>query len=149
MRAITVHNPWAWAICHAGKDIENRVWWRSSLLGEQLAIHAGMRLDKPGLDYLARLGVEAPTRFDNGAIVGLATISEAHHSSACRRQYDSQWYPCSRWAMGPNMHHWHLTDVRVLPVPVPCRGAQQIWTVPEDKAAQVLGQLVSVSTGGQ
>lgn len=25
-RALTVRQPWTWAICHAGKDIENRTW---------------------------------------------------------------------------------------------------------------------------
>jgi hypothetical protein len=26
MRALSIRQPWAWAILHAGKDIENRDW---------------------------------------------------------------------------------------------------------------------------
>lgn len=38
-----------------------------------------------------------------------------------------------RWA-------WILADVRPLPEPVPCRGAQGLWTVPADIEAAVLDQ---------
>lgn len=27
MLALSIRQPWAWAIIHAGKDIENRDWW--------------------------------------------------------------------------------------------------------------------------
>lgn len=26
MKALSIRQPWAWLILHAGKDIENRVW---------------------------------------------------------------------------------------------------------------------------
>ena len=26
MKAVSVHQPWAWAILHAGKNVENRTW---------------------------------------------------------------------------------------------------------------------------
>jgi hypothetical protein len=38
MRALTVKQPWAWAILHAGKDIENRG-WRTHYKGP-LVIHS-------------------------------------------------------------------------------------------------------------
>lgn len=38
MKAITVRQPWAWAIIHAGKDIENRS-WKTKTRG-RVAIHA-------------------------------------------------------------------------------------------------------------
>lgn len=46
LRALTLWAPWAWAICHMGKDVENRDWKRGvpqSLVGQRLAIHAGSR----------------------------------------------------------------------------------------------------------
>lgn len=46
MRAITVRQPWAWAIARGGKDIENRS-WGTSYRG-LLAIHAGVRWDEEG-----------------------------------------------------------------------------------------------------
>ena len=39
MRCLSVRQPWAWAIIHAGKDIENRTW--STEYRGPLAIHAG------------------------------------------------------------------------------------------------------------
>ena len=41
MPALSIRQPWAWAILHAGKDIENRS-WRTAFRGEVL-IHAGLR----------------------------------------------------------------------------------------------------------
>jgi hypothetical protein len=40
MKAITVRQPWAWAIINAGKDIENRT-WNTNFRG-RVAIRAGM-----------------------------------------------------------------------------------------------------------
>jgi hypothetical protein len=42
MRALTVRQPWAWAILHAGKDTENRGW--STRYRGPLVIHSGARL---------------------------------------------------------------------------------------------------------
>lgn len=45
MRIITVRQPWAWAIIHGGKDVENRV---RNIAGDYrgpVAIHAGLAYD--------------------------------------------------------------------------------------------------------
>jgi hypothetical protein len=46
--ALSVRQPWAWAIIHAGKDIENRDWHRDSKFRGRVAIHAssGMTRDE-------------------------------------------------------------------------------------------------------
>jgi len=46
MKALTIRQPWAWAIFHAGKDIENRDW--PTRLRGRIAIHAakGMTRDE-------------------------------------------------------------------------------------------------------
>jgi hypothetical protein len=44
MRALTVRQLWAWAIIHAGKDIENRSWTNKHATGT-IAVHAGSGLD--------------------------------------------------------------------------------------------------------
>lgn len=41
-RALSVRQPWAWAICHGWKDVENRT-WRSHFRGP-LYIHAGRQI---------------------------------------------------------------------------------------------------------
>lgn len=48
MLAISVRQPWAWAICHAGKRCENRDWKEAkvtrarNLVGSEILIHAGL-----------------------------------------------------------------------------------------------------------
>lgn len=49
MKAISIRQPWAWLIVHAGKDIENRE-WPTSTRG-RIAIHAGKTMTKA--DYEA------------------------------------------------------------------------------------------------
>ena len=90
--ALSIRQPWAWAILNAGKDIENRV-WRTKQRGP-IAIHAskGMTfaeyrdcldtmaairpdLDLPGIDELQR-----------GGIVATATIADCVYTS------DSPWF---------------------------------------------------------
>ena len=46
LRGLTLWQPWAWAIAHGGKRIENRPWrpW-PSIVGELIAIHAAARVD--------------------------------------------------------------------------------------------------------
>lgn len=88
--AISIRQPWAWAIVHAGKDIENRDW--PTRFRGPVCIHAakGMTRDEydnanrhiqsvlgqVGQDWLDRwLGVTAaPSRLERGGIVGVADI---------------------------------------------------------------------------
>jgi hypothetical protein len=64
MRILTVRQPWAWAIIHGGKDVENRV---RNIAGEYrgpVAIHAGLVFDEPdGNDWELRRAI---TSEDNG-----------------------------------------------------------------------------------
>lgn len=60
MRALTIKQPWAWAIAMGYKAVENRSWAPSAkvlAVGDRFAIHAGA-LDPSGADFvLARLGI--------------------------------------------------------------------------------------------
>lgn len=124
LRALTVRQPWAWAILHAGKDIENRVW--ATQHRGLLAIHAAARHARGADHELARiLGVERlPVELPYGAIVGVVDVV------ACRRDSASPW-------AAPGVWHWVLANPRPLPQPVPCRGRQQLWIPTPDVAARV------------
>jgi hypothetical protein len=43
MRALTVRQPWAWAIVHGGKDVENRTRNLAGSYRGPVAIHAALR----------------------------------------------------------------------------------------------------------
>jgi hypothetical protein len=81
MKALSIQQPWAWAVLHAGKDIENRA-WNTSYRGE-LLIHAGKSFDYEGLQFLLRnkekLGIKfipLPSRMLQGGIVGVCTLDD-------------------------------------------------------------------------
>lgn len=119
---LTLQQPWAWAICEAGKRIENRRWKPWCPKGTYLAIHAGKGWDKQGAAWLISQmagALDVPTQAEAAqGIVAVARLGEVVQ--------DSQ----DEWFMGP--FGWRLHDVEVLPQPVPCRGAQGLWKLPED-----------------
>lgn len=133
MKALTLHQPWAWAICYAGKDVENRTWrpprWS---IGRRIAIHAGLTWDAGAHIALQRmLGLDAgpPGRssLPLGAVVGTAIVAGWFDSSGdaygVQPQYRSPWY---QGAVG-----WVLRDARPTTAPIPIRGHQGLWEVPQ------------------
>jgi len=73
MRALSIRQPWAWAILH-GKDVENRT-WVTRVTGEFL-IHASKTFDLEGYQWLLKnrhlLDVEIPSRDDFYYMMGAA-----------------------------------------------------------------------------
>jgi len=144
MRALTIKQPWAWAIAHGSKRIENRS-WPTAYRGE-IAIHAGAR---SGWDHVAedspllrqewrRLGhlaahLERNSEWiDFGAVIAVARIADCHDGALEQGE-------CSDWANRWDFH-WVLAQVRPLTDPVPCRGALGLWRLPGDVEAAVRAQ---------
>lgn len=144
MRAITIRQPWLWAICRGGKDVENRSNKRGMAAAAAqfnrpgpVLLHASSRwADAAAEDKVRRLstvepGIAGAHRADpawygNSGIVAVATIADVHTASDC---YDpTTGAMCSPWA-DTSTAHIRLTNVRVLPAPIPCPGALGLWTV--------------------
>jgi len=98
MRAISIRQPWAWLILHAGKDIENRT-WHTGFRGRVL-IHASKGCTRKEFDDAMNwitLNADLPLDFvepkfedlPRGGIVGEVTITDCVKESA------------SPWWMGP------------------------------------------------
>lgn len=132
MRALTLIRPWCWAIAHAGKDVENRSWRPpDSIIGHRIAIHSGLKWDAAAASRVAKLSSKmlAPKEdWRGGRIVATAKVTGWTVAAA------------SKWAIDGQVH-WCLRSVFVLPTPVPCKGAQGLWTVPEDVERQILEQM--------
>ena len=103
-KIITVKQPWAWAIIHAGKDIENRT-WRTKFRG-RLFIHSSLTWDKFGWEWLeANMPHKIPMKrgliqtFDS--VIGVVDVVDCVDESK------------SKWFMGP--YGFVLKD------PKPCR----------------------------
>jgi len=121
MRALTIHQPWAWAIVHGPKRIENRSW--STNVRGWFAIHAGKSTQSYAThhDVVSQLiGRPLPSVSDLpfGAIVGVARLVGCSRIESIR----------DPWAFGPWC--WQLDDVHPLERPLPCKGLQGWWSVP-------------------
>ncbi|HEY3265533.1 MAG TPA: hypothetical protein VGM37_01305 [Armatimonadota bacterium] len=135
MYGLTLIQPWAAAIAHGGKRIENRVWKSDRAIGQRIAIHAGLRFDEADEWSILRL-LDRESLVDahvHGAIVAVAQVDDfvtnPFDVTADQRP----------WFCGPV--GWVLSNVRALPEPVPCRGAQGLWPVPADVAARVMERV--------
>jgi hypothetical protein len=113
-RALSIQQPWAWAILHAGKDVENRSW--PTPFRGRVFVHAGKRFDSQGYAWMksnaAQLGitVEIPPAAEmlRGGIVGAVTVT------GCVEDSDSPWF------FGE--YGFTLAEPEPLKL-IPCRGA--------------------------
>jgi hypothetical protein len=148
MKALTVQQPWAWAIVHGGKDVENRTRNLPGSYRGPVAIHAGKREDEDGYyDDMIReaLGTVDDSwvleeRLARGVIVGIVNLVSVHHDHQHGTDRCSPWSQWGQW-------HLVLANPRPLAEPVPCRGALGLWTVPPGVDDQVRLQLPLDVTG--
>ena len=143
--ALTVMQPWGWAIATQGKAVENRG-WRTAYRGP-LAIHGGQAYDEaarmPGHAAARLRALEAECRAAGGRTpearhLALGAVLAVAELTGCHQ--DQPGSQCSEWA-ADGQWHWQLEDVRPLPEPVPCRGSRQLWAMPPQVAAAVQDQL--------
>jgi hypothetical protein len=132
MRALTVRQPWAWAIIHAGKNIENRS-WRNRHCSGTVAIHAS-GASVPRTFSLPR-GVRRPAagELHRSAIIGVVDIVDVvdRHRSP--------------WFGGPL--GWVLRNPRPLAQPVRCSGRLGLWELPGNLERQVARHLKTKRNG--
>jgi hypothetical protein len=145
--AISVRQPWAWAIVHGGKDIENRSPAAVRNMGHPIrgrfAVHAskGMTRDEyiSASDFMQRIGVACPPAGEllRGGIIGSVEVVEIVSSSI------SPWFsgprglvlrdawPCALIpAVGAlGIFSWQEADPSI--VPAPAR-----WMLPKPAADQ-------------
>lgn len=128
MKALTVKQPWAWAIAAGHKDIENRSWITHHR--GPLAIHAGLTWDRQGQQecrsVLEDMGVVKPGEqvgerhlLATGAVVAVIDLVDICDDRRCK---------CSAWA-AIGAVHWKLRNARPLAEPVPATGRQGLWDI--------------------
>ena len=129
MKAITLRQPWAWAIINVGKDIENRN-WKTHFRG-RVAIHAAVGMTRAEYEkacgYIRninrRITIPAYEDLERGAIIGTVEIVD------CVQDSDSRWF------MGE--YGFVLARPKRLREPIPCKGALSFWNVPEDIESRI------------
>jgi hypothetical protein len=108
--ALSIRQPWAWAIVNGHKNIENRAWTGPSRKLDRefrgfFAVHASVGMTRHeyafAMQYMAKLGVTCPMPADlqRGGIVGTATI---HDVLWPRGRFQVEW-ACQNipWFIGP------------------------------------------------
>jgi hypothetical protein len=155
MPALTLWQPWASLIALGAKQVETRS-WPTSYRGD-IAIHAATRwtkeeaetcLNEPFWSVLTDGGFTSPFKesLPFGSIVAVAALVGCW-STGRRPVSPYPWVttltPQER-AFGDYSHSrygWLLESIRPLPSPIPCRGFQQLWHLPEDVDAAVRAGL--------
>ena len=153
--ALTVWQPWAWAIAEGLKLVENREWSpRDARMqpGTRLVIHAGLK-ETSASDFRGdlafvrenvrrirgdqrvdgwRIPEPGSTEYVRGALVAVATYAGAVTTKAHLPPEQQGWF-VGRFG-------WVLRDVVKLE-PISCRGAQGLWPVGGEELFQVYEQL--------
>lgn len=132
--ALSVRQPWAWAIIHAGKNIENRSWQAVNHGLRQrgrIAIHAAKGLTRDeyesAAEFMAEIGVTCPPAADllRGGLIGSVEVIDVVSES------DSPWFFGPRglvlkdpevWTFVPSIgalgyFEWCRADASVVPPP--------------------------------
>jgi len=107
--ALSIRQPWAWAIIYAGKDIENRTTFavtKGGMTPRRIAVHAAKGLKRNEYDiaaeFMKKIGVVCPPACElkRGGIIGAVDVTAVVRESQ------------SKWFFGPRG--------LVLANPVPC-----------------------------
>ena len=122
VRTLSVRQPWAWAILHAGKVVETRTW--STAYRGPILLHAGGATSRRDEDahrawMVKHAGVQPnaiPETFDRGGIVGAARLVDIVPPGSAPHP----WYT--------GAYGWVLADAVALPfAPVP--GRLGLWPI--------------------
>jgi hypothetical protein len=120
-RALSIRQPWAWAVPHAAKDVENRDWRGLPSYRGALVIHAGARREpeNASLWLWDAFGLLAPAGLPLGAFLGAVQLVGARRAlpGCC----------ASPWAAAGAAVHIELADPWPFREPVPGKGQLGLW----------------------
>lgn len=137
MRVLTIRQPWAWAIIHGGKTVENRTRNLAGSYRGPVAIHAGRSEDVGAYRHAdtthnalwsafqgaGRIAMGLPAwRQWSGHIIGVVDFVDVHAALDCMTQdHEGDWKVCTEWSDRAG-YHLVLANPRALDQPVPWRG---------------------------
>lgn len=141
MRALTVRQPYADAIAHGAKPVENRTkHLPPKYAGATVLLHAAKDIHATRItaaDLAEFTGATVTDWTDTrSAIIAAIRFRGSHKAPA-----DGAWC-CRPWGqvttrIQPEVWHWEIDQVIRLARPVPATGALGFWTVPDDVIDQI------------
>ncbi len=130
MKALTICQPYAQLIVRSEKRVENRSW--STNYRGPIAIHAGKSRDWLSEDDEARFHfLHDPLVFS--AVLGTATLIDCLHIDRIERgEYDRRhpWLRTHEHTEGTWC--WVLDHIHRFRTPLPWKGAQGLWVIPDN-----------------
>ncbi len=119
-QALSIRQPWAWAVVYAGKPLENRSWggWNApqTKFRGPFCVHAGMGMTMAEYEEAAtfmahrcKIAVPPADELVRGAIIGTAVVTGWVRTSQ------------NPWFMGPGALVLEMAEA--LAEPIPCSGA--------------------------
>jgi hypothetical protein len=132
MKALTIHQPYSELILRGEKRCENRRWWTG--YRGPLLVHAGKNRE-----WLASRD-PLPKEMDFGALVGVVKVTacvKLEDVGACRQVgfHYRQMHRELAWLLGhphaEGPYCWILEQPRRFATPIPYRGEQGLFEVPE------------------
>jgi hypothetical protein len=149
VKALSLIQPWAWAILHAGKRLENRDWRPPrDLWGQRIALHAGKKLDADACLALYAYGFSMPATVPQSAIVGTARLRGIVYLDAKGGHViESEGEEPPTWAISKKALEffvgkfgWIFDEVVALREPITCSGKLGLWTVPAEVERQIVAE---------
>jgi hypothetical protein len=136
VKALTIKQPWADAIVHGSKRVENRT-WMTAYRGA-LALHAGKAADSDGDLVVRAFEPQAAASFpdERGAIIGLATLVDVHPFADVgpgRPHCCTDLYAVRE----PGTFHWVVRNPIALPEPIVHKGQLGLWQVRDQVAEEI------------
>ncbi|MFC4911911.1 hypothetical protein [Actinomadura gamaensis] len=138
MRAISVQQPWAFAMARGGKDVFNQgspTAYRGPVL-----VYASLRVDLGACDsplILAAGWDPGDPLATVGAVIAVAGLDDVCDAAVAGGACD-----CGPWA-GAEAYHWRLTGVTPLPRPVVALGKVGLWEPSATLVTEVRTMLAS------
>lgn len=144
--ALTLWRPWPWAFFYPPpemrKRLENRPWkpWQS-IIGKRIALHAGKHWDAEGQELIVDvMDAGGPwTAYEHQwcaeGIIGTVRVVGWHARGTKEDTLSSIPEDQACWFFGP--YAWICEDEELLPAPIPCKGRQGLWRIPENVRDQM------------
>lgn len=152
VRAITVKQPWAWAIAAGHKLVENRS--QGTRYRGELLIHAGKAWsDRGGESEHVRAAWFAQPEWPaasmsllpTGVILAVVQLVDSHPDAGCCRPWGESSYTEGDGRVRTDVHHLVLEEVHPLSRPLPARGALGLWRPPADLLEAALADVRTVT----
>lgn len=132
MKALSLWQPWASAIVIGAKCIETRHW--STYYRGPLLIHAAKRKTAVA-DEIEDLELKLDIQtLPFGALVAVARLDACKQAKVVAGSLTDREFSLGNYSEG--RFAWMLSDIRPFSEPIPYRGAQGIFNVPDDVVAE-------------